>query len=450
MLARRISGIAASCGSMVLALMLSLGSAHAQTVTEERVKYLEQQLNMVLQQLQAIQQELAATKAAAQQANTTAQQATTTAQAAQDQAVEVKQAQDAAAEEGGTVVTSDNPKVKLAISGQVNRAVNVVNDGENTDLFFVDNDVSNSRVRFVGTGDVGGGTTLGTRIEIAVSPNNSYDVSQDDESTGDFFDQRKVEIFARNDDYGQLSIGKGNTASEDTAEYDLSLVAGPIMYSGVADPVGGIQFTDGNVLTGITVGDAFFNFDGNGREDRVLYDSPVFGPGIQFSGSIDADDKWDIAATWGGDFGDWSGVEIGDFVTLAAVAVSDPSINGVDYRLNGSASVLHVPTGLSLTLSGGMDESDGDNPYNIYGKLGWDTEIFDFGPTGFGVDFTHSEDVCDECDEGQSAGLAAVQLVEDWGLEIYSQLRWFSLDTEAGVPDTDDIYVFTFGSRAKF
>lgn len=442
----RFDRLAVFFGTLALTLALSLGSASAQMTTDQRVKLLEEQLKIVLQELQAVKGELAATRADAERAETTAQ-------AAQDQAVQVKQAQDAAAksqEDAGPVVTSGNPKVKLAISGQINRAVNIVNDGDDTDAFFVDNDVSNSRVRFVGTGDMGGGTTLGTVVEVAISPNNSYDVSQDNEDAGDFFDERKVEIFARNDAYGQFSIGKGATASEDTSEYDLSLVAGPIMYSGVADPLGGMQFTDGDSLSGIAVGDAFFNFDGNGREDRVRYDTPVVGPGIQVSVSADSDNRYDLAATWGGDYGDWSGVEIGDFLTLGAVAISDPNIDDVDYRLNGSASVLHMPTGLSLTFSAGMDESDGADPYNIYGKLGWDTEIFSFGQTGFGVDFTHSSNVCSDCDDGNSAGFAAVQVVDDWGLELYSQFRWFSLDTEAGVPGTDDIYAVTIGSRAKF
>ncbi|WP_420347674.1 hypothetical protein [Pelagibius sp.] len=443
---RRFGRFAACCGTFVLALGLTLGPVTAQTSTDERVKALEEQLNLMMQQLQAVQRELAQTRADVERARGAAQEA-------REQAGAVAQAQDTATQERETTqpgVTSGQPKVKLAISGQVNRAVNVVNDGNETDAFFVDNDVSNSRIRFVGTGDLGEGTTLGTRIEIAVSPNNSFDVSQDDEDSGDFFDQRKVEIFARNDDYGQFSLGKGNTASEDTAEYDLSLVAGPIMYSGVSDIVGGLQFTDGDSLTGITLGDAFFNFDGNGRRNRVLYDSPVFGPGVQFSASAASDDRLDLAATWGGDYGDWTGVEIGDFLTLGAVAISDPDIDDVDYRINGSASVLHMPSGLSITFSGGMDEAEEDNPYNLYAKLGWDTEFFGFGPTGFGVDFTHSENVCAECDEGRSAGIAAVQVVEDWGLELYSQLRWFSLDTEAGAPDTDDVFAFTLGSRAKF
>jgi len=427
--------------ALVASISLSTGSAIAQTADEERIRLLEEQLKLIQQQLLEMQRELQQTRAAAESAKTTAVEA-------QEQADEVKQAQ-VESGDGEAEVTSGQPKVKLSISGHINRAVNLANDGDQTKAYFVDNDTSNSRFRFEGTGDVGDGTTLGTRIEIAVSPNNSFDVSQDNEDAGDNFDQRKVEVFARNDEYGRLSLGKGATASEDTAEYDLSLVAGPIMYSGVSDIVGGLEFTDGNNLLGFTLGDAFFNFDGLGREDRVLYESPVFGPGLQLATSAGADQKYDAAVTWGGDYGDWSGVQIGDILTLGALAISDPNDDAVDYRVNGSASFLHLASGVGFTFSAGTDRGN-DDPYNLYGKLSWDTEIFDFGQTGFGVDYTFNEDVCGQCDEGQSAGLAAVQTLEDWGVELYSQVRWFTLDTASGVADADDLVVGTVGARAKF
>ena len=49
------------------------------------------------------------------------------------------------------MVTSRQPELELSISGQINRAVNVLGDGDGTEVTFVDNDVSNSRIRFVGT-----------------------------------------------------------------------------------------------------------------------------------------------------------------------------------------------------------------------------------------------------------------------------------------------------------
>ena len=64
---------------------------------------------------------------------------------------------------------------------------------------------------------------------------------------------RKAEVTFRNDRYGRLQLGKGSSAADDTAEYDLSLVAGSIMYAGVADIAGGILFTNGVDITDTAV-----------------------------------------------------------------------------------------------------------------------------------------------------------------------------------------------------
>ena len=348
------------------------------------------------------------------------------------------------------LVTSGSDKVSLAVSGHLNRAVNVADDGDETKAYFVDNDVSNSRIRFVGSGQITPETSLGPTMEIAFSPNNSFDVSQDNETADDFVDVRKVEGFLRNDRYGQLLFGKGSASADDTAEYDLSLVAGPIMYSGIADIVGGLQFTDNDgALSGLTVGDAFFNFDGN-RQDRVRYDSPLLGPGMQLSVSAGSDQRYDAALIWGGDYGDWSGVDINEFTTLGALSIRDPNEDDVDWRMAGSFSALHNPTGVSLTVAAGRDSRDnGDDPYNLYGKVGWDTSFFPLGPTGFGADLTYTENFSGEGDEGLGVGLAAIQLIETFGIDLYSQLRVFDLDRDSG-DSVDDIVVGTVGTRIKF
>ena len=415
--------------SIVLPALLAL-PVKAQTVSvdatllENLQRIIEQQQGQLTRQAETIEtlnarvdqleRTSSETQTIATQARSTAEEAIDTAQTAG----------------GGRVVTSGSETIKLAISGQINRAMNIADDGDRTKAYFVDNDTSNTRVRFVGTGQVSDATTLGTTLEIAFSPNNSFDVSQDNESPSDFTDVRKAEVLARNDTYGQLQFGKSSAAADDTAEYDLSLVAGPIMYSGISDIVGGLQFTSNGNLTGVAVGSAFFNFDGN-RQNRIRYDSPIFGEGLQLSLSSGTDDRYDAALTWGGDFGDWTAVELGSVTTLGAVSIHDPDVSGVDYRLAGSFSALHNPSGLSFTISGGMDSRDDrDDPFNLYGKLAWDTSIFGIGPAGFGIDATYSEDILAAGDEGVGFGLAAVQLLEDFGAEFYGQVRYIDLDRE--------------------
>jgi predicted porin len=336
----------------------------------------------------------------------------------------------------------------LTLSGQVNPAFNVVDDGVSTDVFVVDNDTSGTRFRLDADAPLGE-TSLGATIEIGASPNNSYDVNQLNAQTDADFNVRRAEVTFRNDRYGRLQLGKGSSAADDTAEYDLSLVAGPIMYAGVADIAGGIIFTDGTELTdpAVTVGDAFFDFDGD-RLARIRYDSPMFGP-LQGSVSYGQDDLWAAAIILGGDYGDWSGWTVGDFTLLAAASVYNTDDDTVDYGYAASGSALHNPTGLSLTLStGGYKLDEGDDPTNFYAKIGWDTAFWPLGPTGFGVDYTDGENISSEGTEGTSWGIAAVQRIERYGIDLYTQLRWYELNGTD--PDLANIVVGTFGTKFTF
>ena len=79
-------------------------------------------------------------------------------------------------------ITSGGDRIKLSISGQVDRAVNITNDGYSTNVYHVDNDASNSRVRLIGTAKMSDDLTLGTKIEVAVAPDESSLVSQSNQA----------------------------------------------------------------------------------------------------------------------------------------------------------------------------------------------------------------------------------------------------------------------------
>jgi hypothetical protein len=354
-------------------------------------------------------------------------------------------------EDGEDVLTEyTNPRIRLDVAAQVNPAVNIAGDGADTKAYFVDNDSTASRVRMAGVGSFQRGPDVGTTLELGFSPNNSFDVSQDNEVASDFISVRRAEVWVMDERFGRVMLGRGSAAADNTAEFDLSLVGAPIMLSGVSFFAGGLQFTDGDDLTGVTIADAFFNFDGD-RQSRVRYDTPTFGP-LQLSLSAGADQRLDAAVTFGGDFDHWTSYEGGGITTLGAIAVSDPSDNDTDYRVAGSGSLLHNASGLSATFSAGVDGgTSGGTPYNLYGKLGWDTRLIEIGQTGFGVDYTWTENVSGDVagDEGQSVGIAAVQVFQDYGIESYTQFRWFTLDRSEG-PSFDDILIGTVGTRVRF
>jgi hypothetical protein len=101
---------------------------------------------------------------------------------------------------------------------------------------------------------------------------------------------------------GRVTVGYGDTASNSTSEVDLSGTT-VIGFSEVEDLAGGILFRDKNgELSDTTIGNVFDNLDGLGRDDRIRYDSPSF-TGVKFSTSAVADNRWDAAIRYGGDFG---------------------------------------------------------------------------------------------------------------------------------------------------
>jgi hypothetical protein len=210
------------------------------------------------------------------QTATDAQSQASEAKATADEAADAAKHATAAIQPVAKTVSSGQPRVKLAISGQVNRAVNVIDDGKNTTAYFVDNDNSNTRVRFVGTAKATDDLTIGSRLEMAMTSNESGDVNQNSEDSGDFFNVRWADLSLASKRFGKLYFGRGDTASNNAAELDLSKTD-VIAYSSIADTAGGMLFREnrGDKLTSISVSDAFKNQDGLSRQSRVRYDTPT-------------------------------------------------------------------------------------------------------------------------------------------------------------------------------
>jgi len=422
-------------GFLLLAIPLFLaGTVTAEEVTvdsktverlERLIREQQQQLELLQQQVNQLKQTAAATEAQAKEAKSLAEEAKTTVQAPVEK-----------------VVTSGQERVKLAISGQVNRAINLADDGKDTKAYFVDNDASNSRVRFVGTVKATDDLTVGSKIELAIAPNESSEVSQVDEESGDFFDQRWAEVSLDSKRYGKLSLGKGDTASNNSAEVDLSKTD-VVQYASIADIAGGLLFReeDGDTLTNVTVSDAFKDLDGLSRKSRVRYDSPTF-YGFHLAASAVSDQRYDASLWWGGQgYG---------FKAAGAVAYAYLNEDNADNQYDGSFSLLHEATGLNITLSAGLKEvDDQDDPTNFYVKLGWLKRFFSVGETALGVDYTRSMNLPTEDDDGYSVGAAVVQQFEDYGTELYLQYRLYSLDRDVE-PSVHDINVGTIGARVKF
>jgi hypothetical protein len=111
---------------------------------------------------------------------------------------------------------------------------------------------------------------------------------------------------------------------------------------------------------------------------------------------------------------------------------------------------VHEGTGLNFTFSSGKQERDNQSdPYNFYGKIGWQRKFFPFGLTALGLDYTRSVNLPTDTDDSYSIGAVAVQEFEKFGTEVYLLYRLHSLDRDVE-PDVQDINVLSIGTRVKF
>ncbi len=413
-----------------------------QRIIEQQQVQIEAQARL----LQSLQGQVDALARSAAQATETADQASRAAsQAAIQAAAAAQQASEQAsqAQEPKRLVTSGKDSIKLSLSGQVNRGVLIADDGNNTHAFHVDNDNSSTRVRFVGTGNFNEDLSVGTQIEVQFESNSTSSINQfSSRGVGpNNFTERKLEFYVDSKRFGRVWVGQGDTASNGSAEVDLS-GSGVISASKVNELAGGLIFSRAGAqpLAGdVTVGRAYSNLDGLSRDDRIRYDTPSF-RGLKLSASAIAGGRWDAAARYS--------AELLDTKLAAAVAYWErPGSHGV----SGSVSGRHK-SGVNLTFAAGNRDFNavGRNDSTFYYvKLGYLRKFFPgFGNTALAVDYFQGDDQSATGDDSHSYGAFIVQNFDRIATEFYIGGRVYDLD-RPGVP-FDNIVAVLSGARIKF
>ncbi|NNK96506.1 MAG: hypothetical protein HKP41_19340 [Desulfobacterales bacterium] len=344
------------------------------------------------------------------------------------------------------MVTSSLSNVNLSLYGHINKAAMYVNNGDTSKWYVVDNSNSQTRLGLRANVETVNDWNIGGRIEYGIVSNASSDVNQlnTDDATSTNFKLRWAEVSFRHDKYGKLSLGKGDSASNNSAEVDLSGTT-VASYSGYSDMAGSSLWYEGrtDTLTNLEIGNVFSNFDGLSRTDRIRYDTPSFG-GFSVATSANSGDAFDGALFYNRKF---SGTEL-----AAAIALANPGDikPGVDSQVSGSISAM-FPVGFNATFAAGgqdLDISGRDNPTNWWAKLGYQTKFYEAATTSFSIDYGETSDLAQDNDKLKSWAIAAVHNISDWGTEVYMAFRMHQLDRNG--TDFDDIHVFWTGARVKF
>jgi hypothetical protein len=122
-------------------------------------------------------------------------------------------------------------------------------------------------------------------------------------------------------------------------------------------------------------------------------------------------------------------------------------IGGGEELLAGSVAALHKQTGLSAALSAGAQQ-EGNDEY-VYIKLGWQSkDIVAWGTTAFSIDYNDGENYAIDGSDSSSVGVAVVQKVDAYDLEIYAAYRTHEFDAPG--ESFQDVDVFAVGARWRF
>jgi hypothetical protein len=370
-----------------------------------------------------------------------------------------------------------NPNVAVKLYGHVNEAVLYTDDGNDDNLFVVSNSNSTTRFGIIGTAGNPDGLEAGSRIEVQFVSNPSVTVNQFDESRvgSNNFTKRWLDLYFNAHRWGKLNIGYGDTASNNTAEFDLSGTA-VVGYSYVADMAGGHFFYNNLPSVGSETDDAgnttevlnppgysetkvkqvFDNLDGLGRDDRIRYDTPTL-YGFRLGASYVSGGNWDAALFYTGEvpgrrmLGErlrlpW----VDKLVGAVGYANLGQGTDDRDYRLSGSLSAM-LSNGLTFTAAGGRETyRDGkrDNRSFWYGKIGYRKDFFSVGGTAVAIDYGQYDGVDLESDTAETWGALLVQNFYRWGTEYYLGYRWHHLDRTGA--DFEDISAVMTGFRLKF
>ncbi len=397
--------------------------------TEERITDYERRIAQQQEQLNQMRRELDDLKARV------SRQAENQAQIAAESGSEGKSSE--------PFVKRKSENLSLQFSGRLHRMVMSVDDGAGTTSLFTDSEQGPTMLRFDASGKVSDALSVGATIETGIRQNRPFQVSQDNISAGTSVNVRIAEAYLNGSTIGKFSLGRGFGASWLAPEMDLSGTQfASLLPVGMLAP--GLKFVDAsdNSLSDVQVFEHFVDVERLLLVDRVRYDSPRLGPGLQVSGSLASDNRWDIALRA-------KPKNTGKFTLVGGASFQDKPFSGIDRRQDAIVSVRHNKTGLNLTIGGVNESLTGGRDANTFLiKGGWLTDLVSLGKTAFSLDYYEVKNLRFSGDRAESVGLVAVQKWPAYGIDIYAAFRRYDVQR----PDIDlkDLNLIALGVALNF
>ena len=308
------------------------------------------------------------------------------------------------AELEATAARKGTRNISLQVYGQVNRAIIWHRmDGESSTKLGVDNDLAPSRFGFTGQGKIGD-AAAGFILEIGATDGDGG------------ITLRESAVWVENAKLGRVWLGLTGTATYNVAAISIANVSTQTL-----------KINPFVSTVGLT-SDLPFN---SGRTHVVKYVSPVMA-GFIASAALSEDESWDVALRYAGEFS--------SFKLAAGIGYSHKADKQV--VTSGSASIMHIPSGLFLNAAGGevKDMPAGWNMLPVavdsarmwHLQAGVEQKLSDLGKTTIYAEYGELRDITimgSKLDERPLIyGVGLVQEVAP-GASLYLNYRRLDMDT---------------------
>jgi predicted porin len=360
--------------------------------------------------------------------------------------------------------------VSLQVYGQVNKALLFFDNDFDDDVYIVDNDASGSRIGFRGSASLKPGWTAGYNIELDIqdAASNTVDdgavVNSDGDNVSVFDDPadqiliRHNYVYIESEQFGRFSIGQQSSATDG--------IAGIVLANSIisAAPDHGPSLTvlpGGDGFASLDLGDFATDLDGP-REDVVRYDSPSI-YGFILSAAWGDDDFWDVALRFQKE---WNSIR---FAAGIGYQQGEDDGGGSDFEIvSGSASAMHVPTGIYVAFAAGeLEEDEVDIGDYWYVQGGIEKRFLSYGATTIYAEYGQYNDFATGADQGAGGiilgseaerwGFGIVQTFDSAALDIYMNAVFWDFEAEGCCNEAEDSFsdgselsTIMLGTRIKF
>ncbi len=402
------------------------------------------------------------------------------------------------AELEATTVRKGNRKVSLKISGFVGTQVMWWDDGSRSDTYIgMDGGNIFSRWRFTGEAKISPQVTAGFTYEFGLnrhsitSANQANGTPLNGAGAGDDAGEctnsciRDTTVWIKHAQLGKLKMGQGSTATDNLILIDLGATGSAAtpdvrLYNGsFVIPRNGVYDNQNRTWFTALYGGRSYDTD---RMNHVLYETPTLA-GFTLQAAVAEDNFWDVALRYAGEFGGvrvafgigyLEDTEFNSGVAGVSINQCTTDCNRKESEIKGSASILHVPTGLFLT--GAAGQRDVENADSLAGPAGnqnhtsgwWylsggiSQNFFGIGKTVLFGEYGHYEDGLRRnanfnnvaSNDVDVWGIGLTQYVDAAAMEVFITYKHFELSETltGGVPFTglQDFQTVIVGTKINF